>query len=286
MKGIVMSRIALALSLLATALAANAGDRLLATGGAHMVEGAGGGGIVPWALIAGYGTNRQVGGSAFFTRVETGDFDLDAMGIAVGFHDRVELSFARQKFDAGSVIPGLELKTDTFGAKVKVFGDAVYDQDMPWPQVSVGLLHKKNKDMTIPTAIGAKKGSDTDFYVAATKIWLAGLAGRNTVGTVVLRGTKANQFGLLGFGGDKKSGYSVQPEVSAAVLLTDTLALGVEHRWKPDNLSAFKEEDASDVFLAWFPHRNVAVTAAWARLGTIAGKKKQDGAYISLQLTL
>jgi hypothetical protein len=184
------------------------------------------------------------------------------------------------------VIPGLELKTDTLGLKVRVFGDAVYDQDTPWPQVALGLMHKKNKDMTIPTAVGAKKGSDTDFYVAATKVWLAGVAGRNALATFVLRGTRANQFGLLGFGGDKKSGYSAQPEVSAAVLLTDGLALGAEYRWKPDNLSFAKEEDASDVFLAWFPHRNVAVTGAWARLGTIAGKGKQDGLYLSLQLTL
>ena len=279
-------RIATGVTFLAAALGAQAGDRLLATGGAHMVEGAGGGGIVPWAFIAGYGTNRQVGGSAFYTKVETDDFDLDAMGVAVGIFDRVEISFARQKFDAGSVVPGLELKTDTFGVKVKAFGDAVYDQDRPWPQVSVGLMHKKNKDMTIPTAIGAKDGDGTDFYVAATKVWLAGVAGRNALATFVLRGTKANQFGLLGFGGDKKSGYSAQPEVSGAVLLTDTLALGAEYRWKPDNLSAFKEEDASDVFLAWFPHRHVALTAAWARLGSIAGKPKQDGIYISLQLTL
>jgi hypothetical protein len=271
---------------LAAALPAAAGDRLLATGGAQMVEGAGGSGIVPWALIAGYGTNRQVGGSAFYTRVNTDDFDLDVAGVAVGLYDRVELSFARQKFDAGSVVPGLELKTDTFGAKVKVYGDAVYDQDTPWPQLALGIFHKRNKDMTIPTAVGAKKGSDTDFYVAATKIWLAGLAGRNVVGTLVGRATRANQFGLLGFGGDKKSGYSFQPEISAAVLITDNLALGADYRWKPDNLSAFKEEDASDVFLAWFPHRNFAITAAWARLGSIAGKPKQDGAYISVQLTL
>lgn len=279
-------RITLGVGLVAAALGAQAGDRLLATGGAHMVEGAGGGGIVPWALIAGYGTNRQVGGSAFVTRVEVDDFDLQAAGLAIGLYDRVELSFARQEFDAGSVVPGLELRTDTVGAKVKVYGDAVYDQDTPWPQIAVGVLHKRNKDMAVPTAIGAKKGSDTDIYVAATKVWLAGLAGRNVLGNLTLRATRANQFGLLGFGGDRKSGYSLQPEISAAVLLTDTLALGVEHRWKPDNLSAFKEEDASDLFLAWFPHRNVAVTAAWARLGSIAGKDRQRGGYLSLQLTL
>jgi len=280
------TKIAAAAALACAALGAHAGDRLLATGGAHMVEGAGGGGIVPWAFIAGYGTNRQVGGSVFLTRVDTDDFQLDSGGIAVGIFDRVELSFSRQKFDAGSVIPGLELKTDTLGAKVRVYGDAVYDQDTPWPQIALGVMHKKNKDMTVPSLIGAKDDSGTDIYVAATKVWLAGVAGRNALATVVLRGTKANQFGLLGFGGDKKDGYSVQPEVSAAVLLTDNLALGAEYRWKPDNLSAFKEEDASDVFLAWFPHRHVALTAAYAQLGTIAGKEKQKGWYLSLQLTM
>jgi hypothetical protein len=280
------SRLFLAASSLAIATSAAGGDRLLATGGAHQVEGAAGGGIVPWALIAGYGTNRQVGGSAFFTRVDTDDFDLNAYGLAIGLYDRVELSFARQDFDAGSVIPGLKLKQDIYGAKVKVFGDAVYDQDRPWPQVSVGLMHKKNTDMEIPSAIGAKKGSDTDFYVAATKLWLAGFYGHNVLGNLTLRATRANQMGLLGFGGDRKNSRSVQPEVSLAVLLTDNLALGAEYRWKPDNLSAFKEDDYRDVFIAWFPHRNAAVTLAFARLGTIAGKPKQQGAYLSLQLTL
>jgi hypothetical protein len=279
-------RFILAFTFLAFSAPSLAGDRLLATGGAHMVEGAGGGGIVPWALISGYGTDRQVGGSAFYTRVSTDDFALDAYGAAVGFYDRVEVSFARQKFDAGSVVPGLDLKMDIIGAKVKVFGDAVYDQDMPWPQVSVGAMHKKNTNMAIPTAVGARKGSDTDLYVSATKIWLAGVFGRNALATVTLRSTRGNQMGLLGFGGDKKGSRSLQPEVSGAVLLTDTLALGVDYRRKPDNLGAFKEEDFSDVFVAWFPHRNFAVTGAWARLGSIAGKKKQDGPYLSVQITL
>jgi hypothetical protein len=263
-----------------------AGDRLIATGGAQEIEGAGGGGIVPWALIAGYGTNRQVGGSAFVTRVETDDFNLDTGGAAVGLYDRVELSLSRQRFDAGSVIPGLKLKTDTFGAKVKVFGDAVYDQDSPWPQVAVGAMYKRNTDMAIPTAVGARKGSDTDVYIAATKLWLAGLFGQNLLANLTLRGTRANQLGLLGFGGDRKSSRSLQPEVSMAVLLTDNLALGGEYRRKPDNLGAFKEEDFRDVFLAWFPTRHVAVTFAYAKLGSIAGKPKQDGPYLSVQLTL
>jgi hypothetical protein len=279
-------RLACSLAWLGLAASCLAGDRLLATGGAHMVEGAGGGGVVPWALIAGYGTNRQVGGSAFYTRVNTDDFDLDAYGAAIGLYDRVELSFARQKFDAGSVVPGLALKMDIAGVKVKLCGDAVYDQDTPWPQISLGAMHKRNKDMAIPTAIGARKGSDTDVYLAATKVWLGGVFGRNALANVTVRSTRGNQMGLLGFGGDRKGSRSIEPEISGAVLLTDNLALGADYRWKPDNLGAFKEENFADVFLAWFPHRNVAITGAWARLGTVAGKKRQDGPYISLQLTL
>lgn len=262
-----------------------AGDRLLVTGGAHQIEGAAGGGLIPWALIAGYGTRDQVGGSAFFTQVNVDDFDLRAFGAAVGLHDRVELSFAKQRFDAGSVIPGLLLRTETLGVKVRIAGDAVYDQDSPWPQVAVGAMHKHNTDSTIPKAMGAKRGSDTDFYVSATKLWLAGFLGRNVLGNLTLRATRANQFGLLGFGGDRRESYSLQPELSAALMLSDRTAVGVEHRWKPDNLSVFKEEDASDVFFAWFPYRNVALTVAYARLGTIAGKPRQGGAYVSLQLT-
>jgi len=44
---------------------AMAGDRLLATGGVSQIEGAGGGGLTPWALITGYGTDAQIGGTAF-----------------------------------------------------------------------------------------------------------------------------------------------------------------------------------------------------------------------------
>jgi len=47
-----------------------AGDRLLATGGVAQIEGAAGGGLTPWALITGYGTDAQIGGSAFYTQAK------------------------------------------------------------------------------------------------------------------------------------------------------------------------------------------------------------------------
>ena len=43
------------------------GGKLLATAGVSQLEGAGGGGLAPWALITGYGTRHGIGANAHFT---------------------------------------------------------------------------------------------------------------------------------------------------------------------------------------------------------------------------
>jgi hypothetical protein len=135
----------------------------------------------------------------------------------------------------------------------------------------------------IPRAVGAARGADVDLYLAATKLYFAALAGRNVIVDVTLRRTRANQFGLLGFGGDG-SGYSYVPEASVGVFVTESLLLGAEYRDKPNNLSALQEDSAQDVFLAWGPLKNLSVIAAWTDLGRIAGKARQSGFYLSLWL--
>ena len=67
-------------------------------------------------------------------------------------------------------------------------------------------------------------------------------------------------------------------------MLRDDVVVGVEFRNKPDNLSAFREDDFYDVFLAYFPTKSVSATVAYARLGQIADKRNQKGTYFSLQL--
>jgi hypothetical protein len=265
-------------------LGAHANERLVATGGVTQIEGAGGGGLVPWALVTGYGTRDQIGGSAFATDVNVQGFRLRSYGAAVGLYDRVEVSVAKHTFSLGDTVPGQNIHQDVAGIKLKLSGDAVFDQDTPWPQWSIGIQQKHNLDFgLVPKSIGAKSASGTDIYVSATKLYLAGVAGRNLLLNGTLRATKANQFGILGFGGDKNARYRVQAEASVAVLLKDNVAVGVEFRQKPDNLSAFKEENSWDVFAAWFPHKNVSITAAYLDLGNIANKPKQHGPYVSLQ---
>ncbi len=67
------------------------------------------------------------------------------------------------------------------------------------------------------------------------------------------------------------------------MFVTDWLVAGVEYRQKPDELRAFREEDAKDVFVAWFPVKYVSLTAAYVDLGNIATHASQKGWYVALQ---
>ncbi len=260
------------------------GGRLLGTGGVAQVEGAAGGGLTPWALIGGYGTRDQIGGSIFVTRVVPQNFRLTTIGAQFGFYDRVEMSLAQQKFNLGSTVPNMNLRMDVVGLKVKLIGDAVYDQDTALPQIAVGLQYKRNDDFRpIPAALGARDASGTDFYLSATKLYLAGVAGHNLLLNGTLRLTRANQMGLLGFGGDRNNDYRLMPEFSAVIFLTDAIAVGTEYRKKPDNLAIFREDDFKDLFIAWFPSKRVSLTLAWTDLGNIADKPNQRGPYLSIK---
>ena len=262
--------------------------RLLATGGVSNIEGAGGGGLATWALITGYGTRDAVGIDAHITYVGLPDYALWSPGVAVGIWDRVELSYARQTFDTEKVGGalglgrGFKFHQDVWGAKVRLVGDAIFDQDSWLPQISAGIQYKWNDRGTIIRAIGGKSDEGTDYYVAATKLCLA----QSVLANVTLRETRANQFGILGFGGDKQSGYSTQFEGSAAYLVSRRFAIGAEYRTRPNNLGIAREDDAWDVFAAYFLCKNLSLTAAYVDLGNIVIKDHQKGAYLSLQAAL
>lgn len=261
--------------------------RLLATGGATQIEGSAGGGLVPWAVLAGYGTRDGRSGTAFVTRVDTGDYRLDSIGAAYSFANRIEISYARQRFDLGTLqrtlmLPVAAFEMDVIGAKARLGGDLVYGH---WPQIALGAHYKRQRDFAIPQAVGALDDSDVDVYLSATRLYLAGFAGRNLLLNATLRSTRANQTGLLGFGGDLDGGRDLVFEGSAAVLLDRHWALGIEYRQKPDNLGFAAEHDWRDVFVGWFPNKRVAVVAAWADLGSIATLPDQRAWYLSAQLS-
>lgn len=263
-----------------------ADGRLLATGGASGIEGGAGGGILPWAVLAGYGTNTDNGADTFGSYVSTDDYSLSVAGVSYTVRNRIEFSLAHQELNAPTIRAALGLPSDwrlrqnIAGAKVRLAGDIVYT---PWPQVTVGAQYKNNIDFDIPAAIGAVDDDDVDLYVSAAKLFLAGAAGRNLFVNVTARSTRANQTGLLGFGGDLNDSRSWQLETSVAAFINPRWAIGAEYRTKPDNLSFAREDDWADVFVAWFPNKHLALVGAWVDLGSVATLDDQTGYYLSLQ---
>ena len=300
---------AAALALAATGLAHADTGKLLLTGGVSTIAGSAGGGLTPWAVIGTNATEGEVGASAYLTHAATQDYALTGYGVAVGIHDRVELSLARQDFDASpsialngiapfGITPGQHIKMDVVGVKVRVAGDAVLDSDNWMPQIAVGLEHKRVHPGSLQPVLDflGTKTQGTDVYVSATKL----LLDKGLLLNATLRSTNANQNGLLGFGAAApgKKSRSLQPEFSVAYLVNKNLAVGAEYRFKPNNLqslgaaaglgAALREDDWKDIFIAWAPSKNLSLTLAWVDLGRIVpgitNGRKQTGYYLSAQV--
>lgn len=258
--------------------------KLPLTGGVSQIEGSGGGGLTPWALIGGLGAGNQHGAAAHATQVWLDDYRLQSHGVLIGLADTVELSLARQSLDTrevGALLGlgrGFRLEQDVFGAKFRLAGNAVLEQDRWLPQVAVGFQYKRHLQPAVPLAVGAARSEGTDLYLSATKLYLD----QSLLLSGTARYTEANQLGLLGFG-SADGGRELVFEGSAAYLLGRRLAVGVEFRDKPDLLAVAGEDAAWDVFLAWSPFRHLNLTLAAVDLGNIV-VARQRGAYLSLQI--
>ncbi len=273
----------IALNLLTSSLAIAGDGKIIATAGLTQIEGSGGGGLVPWASLSGYDTRDQYSIGAYNTQVNVDDFRLQSWGLTTGFFDRVEVSFAQQVLDLTSSSTGGDIRQNIFGLKARLYGDVIYSY---WPQVSLGLQYKTLLDEGVAQSVNADNTDNgTDIYLAMTKVHLGLICGYNFVWSVNFRATKANEMGLLGFGGPDNKSYEIMTEASAGVLLNQHLAVGLEYRQKPDNLG-LKEDDWKDAFITYIPNKNMSLTLAWAELGTIAGAKDQNGWYVSLNASL
>ncbi len=275
-----MIRQAACLIVLCLPLAAQAGGgRLLATGGLIQLEGSAGGGLVPWAVLSGYGTADESGGTIAFSHTVLPDYNLSMLGLSYTFFNRLEISAARQilALDLGGGTE--EIRQDIFGAKLRLAGDLIYDT---LPQISLGLQYKRNRDMDIPDLLGAEDRDGIDAYLAVSRLFLGVVGGYDLLLNGTLRATRANELGLLGHGGPDNDSYELMPEISAAVLLNRATAVGYEYRRKPDNLG-LDERHWHDIFIAWFPSKQLAFAAALVDAGEVGGAGSQRGLYLSLQ---
>ena len=287
-------------------------SRPAGTGGITSISGAAGGGLVPWALIAGYGGPGQIGFTASYTHASTANFNANGYGVAAGIDNRVEVSLTQQNFDLGNTGPYLAgvlagtapscspgslcapgavladntaINQDIVGVKVRVFGNALV-QGTWMPQVAVGAEYHHNEDGALMKDLGAS-ASGGSYYLALTKVWLKGLLGHVTLLDVTVDATRANYNGLFGFGGPTDNRYHYEPEVSAGVFLDPHVVVGGEYRAMPQNELALgpavSQSNAwKDVFMAYIPNKNVSLTLAYAMLGHIASIPNSNGLYTSV----
>ena len=257
-----------------------AGSKVLATGGATSIEGGAGGGIVPWAVINGYGSSGQWSLTGAFSQVGVDDFTLNSRSISLSYDNKYELSLGRQQLQLDSM--GGELNQQIIGLKYKIAGELLYSV---MPQISIGLQRKKQLDFALPAAVGARHDQGTDLYLAASKVWLDAVWGRNLLLNATLRATKGLQTGLLGFSTRDNSNYQYVGEFSAVLLLNPQWALGAEYKQKPDELAFAREDHWRDLFVAWFANKHLSVVAGHVDLGSIATFSHQTGYYLALEST-
>lgn len=264
------------------ALAADEG-RLKATGGLVTIEGAAGGGLVPWAVLSGLSTRPGFDAVAGVSVTAVGDFRLESIGLSASWNDRFELSLARQQFsiDRGLLPEGFDrhLRQHVLGAKLRIAGDLIYGE---LPQMALGLQYKRNSDDALASALGARRDHDVEAYFSVTRLILDGPFHRNWLLNGSLRATRANETGLLGFGAAGDDDYDLVGEFSTALFLNPEFALGAEYRQKPKGLAGLGESDWRDVFVAWFPTPRFSLALAWVDLGTIAARPDQDGVFLSM----
>jgi hypothetical protein len=296
-----------------------AGSRLLATGGISSFEGTAGGGITPWAMIAGYASGEEIAATANLQVLNTGEYQLLTYGAALGLYDRVEISVQRQTLDISAGVlsnvfnlltvgaittaPGTQINQDIVGLKVRLLGDAVYAQQWWQGQLSAGLQYKKNQDFdaslslsdgTVPLPntgvaklLGAVKDSGTDVYLTASRLWLGAAWGNNLLANVTARMTKANTFGLLGFESNSEDSYQLEWEGSLAILPSPSTVVGFEWRTQSDKLGGLaKERTTTDFFIAYFPDKNWSLTAAYVDLGSLPFDEQAKGFYLTVTVNI
>jgi hypothetical protein len=297
------------------AVNADTGSRLLTSGGITGIEGSAGGGLTPWAVIGGYGSQEQINGTAALQRLQLGDYQLTTAGVLIGFYDRFELSVQRQTLTVSSRVtsdavsallpeaikvaaPG-DITQDVLGVKGKLFGDVIFSENIWMPQMSAGIQFKKNHDFAtslslsdgsvflpgqgIPAILGARDDSGTDVYISASKLWLGGAMGNNVLMNLTARATKANALGLLGFGTSSDNSYSLEFEGSVVLLPSAHIAMGIEWRRQGDRLGGpAQEQTAYDIFLAYFPDKSLSVAVGYVDLGSLPFEKSAKGLYVSL----
>ncbi len=253
------------------------------------IDGQAGGGLVPWALLSS-------GPTVAMTHLGTQNLGINSLAVNTSFANMVEVSYARNMLGVtGTALGGNNTDVvDNFGLKVKL-----NDMSDSMPQFALCLVNKRASgnliDNVVSKAPYGVNTSSTDVYGAASKI--VNIGGKNVLLNGVLRATKADQLGLLGFGGGTtagaSSGYKIEPEVSAEIFAADNVIFGAEYRKQPNYAVAgtngvLYQGSAYDFNIVYVANKNFTLTAAYVNLGQVApaltNATRQNGMFLQGQV--
>ena len=285
-----------------------------------MIEGAGGGGLNPWALIANGSTKHIVTPSVFGTFGTTPHYDLYSVGANLSISKYAEVYYAHQymglpesmtnalnfgvnppssykgsPFLPSNVTDLNSVEQDIIGGKLQVYpGSGLI------PAVAVGM----NYHMTsapLPLAMTAH-ANGADYYVTGTGIYP--LFNSHIILNADVYITRSNYLGLLGQGGMGHRNYTAQGGASVGYFVAKDVVVGAEWRSFPgNNLAAaqaylqqkmsdpgvnLKQSDWYDGFVAYMPNPKFSVVGAILDLGNMANlpgysnNANQNGFYLSM----
>ncbi len=288
------------------------------------IEGEGGGAIVPWAYVSNPSTDGGIGKPAVSLWTWVSDsYTINFWPVAVTVGDRLEFGFAYQNLDISTLKSDLRNdSTPVLGAVNRldtkldnlqmITAHAKYQfvkESASLPAMAISVSYKKALDVdelddnltdNVRNALGAglpkvlkTMGVDDDdgfeVNLMATKLWKTKIP---LLTAVNLRYTQANQLGFLGFSDD----WSLNPEVTLAILPAANVAVGVEFRYKPDALKSvndylningvasqstlndysFKEDHFVDFFVAYLPTPNLTIAAGVANIGNVVHRETKS----------
>ena len=250
--------------------------------------GAGDGNLSPWSLLSTPVNLDSAVLNARYANVSTSDYALASADMAVSFANRFEFVLSNRDLRGtlASFSP-LRLQQNVVGLKLKMLSDQRLEQS-PWlPQISAGLMLRRDSGAGNTFGLLSTKpyelrdARSIDFSLSASKSF-----GQRLFLNSTLRAGRTSQFDTPGLGAYLNDRYQTSFDASAAFLVKRSLVVGAEYRSKPNALGVDNEKAYQDIFVSYFPTKNLSLTLAYASLGDIAvfSPKRQHGAYMSLQL--
>jgi len=264
------------------------------------IQGTAGGAITPLAYFCNAGKKGSLGGlpTVAYSFVNIGSKELHSVAVTQTFFQRLELGFAWNNFNVGSLYGEVrDLGLDMGPEQINLYhfnirGLLIEENsfDMPLPALTAGVHIKHNTGVDkidkrlggALTGIGLDRATGVDLTLTATKMFPTLAFGRPLILTGGMRLTRAYQIGLLGFGDQ----YEAFFEGSVAVMPTDNLLFAYEFRMKESPYDKFLnligEEDNWHAFsLTWIVNEHFTLTGIYGNFGHVLNA--HDDCVVGLQ---